>query len=179
MVYFTADCHFDHANIIRFCDRPFSSVQEMNEVLIDNWNRKVTGNDTIYILGDLLYRSADPEAILKRLHGKKHLIIGNHDNSWMKKVDLNKYFLSTALMEETTDGRHILTLCHYPLFSWNHQSRSFMIHGHIHNDTDLDFWPLLLTRDNVLNAGMDINGFQPVTFDEMLYNNRMFKKLHS
>lgn len=54
--------------------------------------------------------------------------------------------------------------------------RSYMIHGHIHNDTRADFWPLIASRDNVLNAGVDINGFQPVTFDELLENNRRFKE---
>ena len=53
--------------------------------------------------------------------------------------------------------------------------RTFMIHGHIHNDTKADFWPLIAARDNVLNAGADINDFMPVTFDEMLENNRRFK----
>ncbi len=53
-----------------------------------------------------------------------------------------------------------------------------MIHGHIHANTDADFWPLLHVRDNVLNAGVDINGYQPVTFDELVENNRRFKEVH-
>lgn len=53
--------------------------------------------------------------------------------------------------------------------------RTYMIHGHIHNDTKADFWPLIAACDNILNAGADINGFMPVTFDEMLENNRRFK----
>ena len=52
-----------------------------------------------------------------------------------------------------------------------------MIHGHIHNDTSMDYWPLLAARDNVLNAGADINGLMPVTFDELKENNRNFKRL--
>ena len=59
MIYFTADTHFDHANIIRFCNRPFATVGEMNEALIANWNRKVHGNDTVYILGDMFFRTTD------------------------------------------------------------------------------------------------------------------------
>ena len=57
MIYFTADTHFDHANIIRFCNRPFATVEEMNETLITNWNRKVHANDTVFIIGDMLIKS--------------------------------------------------------------------------------------------------------------------------
>lgn len=93
----------------------------------------------------------------------------------MTKVDVSRYFASVDLMLELSDGRHALTLCHYPLLTWKHANKSYMIHGHIHNDTGADFWPLLVARDNVLNAGVDINGYQPVTFDELLENNRIFK----
>ena len=107
--------------------------------------------------------------------GKKRLLIGNHDGSWMTKVDVSRYFASVDLMLELSDGRHALTLCHYPLLTWKHAKKSYMVHGHIHNDTGADFWPLLAARENVLNAGVDINGYQPVTFDELLENNRVFK----
>ena len=79
MIFFTADTHFDHANIIRLCNRPYESIEQMNEDMIGKWNRKVTNSDTVYILGDMFFRSKDPEAILGRLRGKKYLIIGNHD----------------------------------------------------------------------------------------------------
>jgi len=85
MIYFTADQHFGHANIIRLCSRPFSDVQKMDEVLIDNWNRRVTNGDTIYIIGDLFFRKTVPtEEYLKRLKAKKHLILGNHDQTWIR-----------------------------------------------------------------------------------------------
>ena len=94
----------------------------------------------------------------------------------MTKVDVSRYFASVDLMLELSDGCHALTLCHYPLLTWKHAKKSYMIHGHIHNDTSADFWPLLAARDNVLNTGVDINGYQPVTFDELLENNRVFKR---
>ncbi len=176
MIYFIADTHFGHENVIKFCDRPFACADEMNEALISNWNERVNGNDTVYIIGDMFFRCREPESILKRLRGKKHLIVGNHDTEWMSKVDTDKYFRSVNLMFEMTDGAHAITLCHYPLLSWKHQMRSFMIHGHIHNNTDMDFWPLLVSRENVLNAGVDINGFRPVTFNELIANNAEFKQ---
>ena len=178
MIYFTADTHFGHENVLRFCDRPFPDAQSMNEAMVAAWNKRVTGNDTVYILGDMFFRCDDAESILRQLKGKKRLIVGNHDGSWMDKVDLNKYFASVDKFLEVSDGCHALTLCHYPMLSWKHAMRSYMIHGHIHNDTRADFWPLLVARDNVLNAGVDINGYMPVTFDEMLENNRAFKSLH-
>ena len=178
MIYFTADTHFDHGNIIRFCNRPFATVEEMNETLISNWNRKVHANDTVFVMGDMFFRTTDPEPILQRLKGKKHLIVGNHDSQWMKKVDMGRWFESVQSYLETNDGQHTITMCHFPMVTWNHQSRSYMIHGHIHENTDMDYWPLLVARDRVLNAGCDINNFEPVTFQELVENNTRFKELH-
>lgn len=68
MIFFTSDLHLGHENCIRLCNRPFSSIEEMDETLIENWNHKVTGKDTVYILGDLIYRSQKPpEEYLRRL----------------------------------------------------------------------------------------------------------------
>ena len=123
MIYFTADTHFDHGNIIRFCNRPFATVEEMNETLISNWNRKVHANDTVFVMGDMFFRTTDPEPILQRLKGKKHLIVGNHDSQWMKKVDMGRWFESVQSYLETNDGQHTITMCHFPMVTWNHQSR--------------------------------------------------------
>lgn len=176
MYYYVADPHFGHENILKLCQRPFDSIESMNEALIAAWNERVTGNDTVFILGDLFFRCADPEPILRQLKGRKRLIIGNHDSSWMDKVDLQKYFVSVDSLLEITDGVRGITLCHYPLLTWKHKLRTYMIHGHIHNDTTSDFFPLLAVRERVLNAGVDINGFRPVTFDELVENNRAFKE---
>ena len=178
MVYCIADPHFGHEKVLRLCNRPFETIEQMNETLIYNWNRRVTGSDNIYIVGDMFFRCEDPESILMRLHGKKHLLVGNHDSSWMGKIKLEKYFKSVELMAITSTGTHAVTLCHYPLLSWKHARTSYMIHGHIHANTDMDFWPLLLARENVLNAGVDLNGFQPVTLEELIENNRRFKAEH-
>ena len=75
MNYFTSDLHLGHRNIIRLCNRPFATIEEMDETLIRNWNAKVTNGDTVYILGDLLFRNEkSAEEYLKQLKGKKHLI---------------------------------------------------------------------------------------------------------
>lgn len=94
MIFFTADTHFGHGNVIQLCDRPFSSVEETDETMIQNRNGRVSGNDTVYILGDVFFRNANAQDILKRLKGKKRLIVGNHDGSWMTKFNYAKYFVS-------------------------------------------------------------------------------------
>ena len=80
MIYFTADTHFFHSNIIRMGNRPFQSMEEMNQALIQNWNAKVSDNDDIYILGDLTLKGPSlTNELLRQLRGRKYLIRGNHD----------------------------------------------------------------------------------------------------
>ena len=178
MIYYTADLHLGHANVIRHCDRPFASADEMDAALVKNWNAKVHRNDTVYIVGDFLFRARKPaEDYLAELKGRKHLIIGNHDKYWMKKVDLAKWFESVSPMLFVNDGGHSATLCHYPMMSWPGMSRNgYMIYGHIHNNTNADYWPLIASRELMLNAGVDINEFAPVTLEEMIQNNQVFKE---
>ena len=177
MVYFTSDLHLGHENVIKLCNRPFDSIEEMDEALIHNWNRKVTNGDTVYVLGDLMYKSKKPpEEYLRQLKGKKHLIVGNHDRSWYSKCQLDSSFLSVNNLLYMTDGKRQYTLCHDPMMSWPHMARCYMVFGHIHGNTDAEYWPLIQRSDLMLNGGVDVNGFEPVTFDEMLNNNTRFKR---
>ena len=64
MIFFTADTHFGHENVIWMCERPYRDIDEMNEVMISAWNERVSGNDTVYIVGDLFFRCEDPESVL-------------------------------------------------------------------------------------------------------------------
>lgn len=73
-------------------------------------------------------------------------------------------------MEENAD-----TLCHYPMMSWPHIMRCYMVFGHIHGNTDADYWPLIQANERMLNAGVDVNHFEPVTFEEMEANNLLYK----
>lgn len=179
MIFFSADTHFGHANIIRFCDRPFRTVEEMDETLVANWNDRVGGNDTVYFLGDLFFRaSADRvKDILGRLKGRKHLVIGNHDLSWMDRELVGRHFVEASNFLDVSDGGRHLVMCHYPLLCWGGEGKSWMIHGHIHNNRHMDYWPLLQVRERVLNAGVEINGYAPVSFEELLENNARQKEL--
>ena len=80
-IYYISDLHFGHANIMKFDNRPFNSVEEMNKALIDNWNSVVTDKDTVMILGDFCWGLEDEWiSILNKLRGTKQLILGNHDH---------------------------------------------------------------------------------------------------
>lgn len=76
MIYFIADTHFYHKNVITFCNRPFSTVEEMNQTLITNWNKTVSDTDEVYILGDFVYKGNGKQAneLLQSLNGKKYLL---------------------------------------------------------------------------------------------------------
>jgi calcineurin-like phosphoesterase family protein len=149
----------------------------MDAALLENWNRAVKPADTVYILGDLFFRNAvSAEEYLQQMNGKKHLITGNHDRDWMKKTDLLRYFESVERMTEISDGARKITLCHYPMMTWNGAAKGgYMIHGHIHNDTRSIYFPLCRTMPNLLNAGVDVNNFYPVSFNTLLKNNQDFK----
>ena len=97
--YFISDLHLGHENIIRLCERPFSDVDEMNKKLIKNWNNKVTAKDDVYIIGDIAYRSKeDVSSIVNQLNGRKHLIIGNHDEKNLKNPKFRNCFVSIDRM---------------------------------------------------------------------------------
>ncbi len=179
MTFFTSDQHFGHFNIIRLSHRPFGTVEEMDAALLSRWNAKVRDGDTVYILGDLFYRAARVEPILEKLKGRKHLILGNHDGSWTDRVDFKSHFGSVQTLKEVAiDGRR-MTPCHYPMLSYPWARQGYMIYGHIHNNVGDDYWPLIQRRPRMLNAGVDVNGFEPVTFDELVANNRAFSAAHS
>ena len=174
MIYYISDLHFGHGNIIKLCKRPFKNLEKMNETLIKNWNSKVTNNDKVYIIGDLFFRNQEnPEEILSKLKGKKYLIVGNHDKSWLKKVDTSKYFESIDNLLVFSNGKNKVTLCHYPMMSFE---GDYLIYGHIHNNKNAEYWNLLKNMDNALNASAEINNYEPVTFNELVENNKMFKE---
>lgn len=177
MIYFISDLHFGHENVISLCNRPFSNVEEMDEFLIREWNKTVHKNDMVYIVGDMIFRSVkSPEYYLERLKGDKHLIIGNHDSSWMNKVEVSKYFKSVQWMTVINTGKGKATLCHFPTLDYEGK---YMIHGHIHSKADkLEYWDFLKAHEAMLNAGVDINGYKPVLIDELILNNCSFKKAH-
>lgn len=127
MIYFTADTHFGHKNIIDFCKRPFVDVNEMRECIINSINAKVGEKDELWHLGDfgLHLRTEDVKELLKRLVCKRtRLIIGNHDEG-----QHGKCFEFAAQAHILKDNHRSFYLSHYPLRSWR---QHFQLHGHEH-----------------------------------------------
>ena len=141
--FYIADCHFGHGNLNTKMDyRGFSSPEEMDNYMIEQWNKKVHAGDEVYIIGDLIWKheSADIPNFLNKLHGKKFLITGNHDHLWLPKYDNEKHggFHWIKDYAEIRDNKRIVILSHYPMLVYNHQFRDdvWMLHGHVHWTAD-------------------------------------------
>lgn len=175
---FTSDLHLGHNNILPLRQQ-FQNIDEHDDTLIAKWNAKVKKNDDVYILGDLSFRSIHHISYyLSRMKGRKHLIVGNHDNYWMRHVeDMNAYFDSVDYLKTIKYQKMKITLCHYPMLEWPGSryaaaETSYLIHGHIHGRTDPEVYGHIKKyQPHALNAGVDINGFEPVSFEELKENN--------
>lgn len=133
-IWLLSDTHFNHDAIRRYCNRPFDTVEAMNAAIIERWNARVRANDEIYLLGDFAFchSKLTPVAdIFAQLNGRKHLIVGNHDEknpAVMKLPWLTIDRLRTLKWEGTR-----AQLCHYPLESWSGAHHgALMLHGHCH-----------------------------------------------
>lgn len=128
-IWAISDTHFGHANIIKYCNRPFKSTEEMDDTIIKNWNSVVKDGDIVYHLGDV-YMGKTP-GFLSNLKGRKRLILGNHDNG--KDQLLQKTFQKIDVWRMFPEFGLLLT--HVPV-SLNTLSEKcpVNVHGHIHND---------------------------------------------
>lgn len=169
MNYYIADTHFGHANILNLCNRPFNSIEEMDETLIKNWNDTVSNQDDIYILGDFSFKSKNPAEYLKKLNGKKHLIIGNHDNKLIKNKECYKYFEEMEDIKVVNDNGLQIFCCHYPLVEWLGYYRNVIhFYGHVHNSFNNTTTCYAANMKNAYNVGADILNFTPKTAKEII-----------
>lgn len=152
--FFTSDTHFGHANIIRYCDRPFEGVEAMDEALIANWNALARPGDEVWHLGDFAFER-DPRrlaSIFRRLNGRKRLVIGNHDGRAVLELPWSAPPVHYA--ETSVDGQR-LVLFHYGLRVWNGMRRKAVhLYGHSHGR--------LPGSDRALDVGVDCWGYAPV-----------------
>lgn len=130
-IYVVADTHFNHTNIINYCNRPFNNVDEMNKKIIDNWNRIVNNDDIVYHLGDFGMGSFEElKLIFDKLNGNKYLVMGNHDLKRGKNFYLKLGFID-VYKKQYQIGSILLT--HYPKEINNDL---FNYYGHIHNEEE-------------------------------------------
>jgi len=158
-IYLISDLHLGHANIIRYCSRPFlfTDVTEMDRVLIQNWNCTIAPGDMVYYLGDLRYGKHALPALQyrKQLNGNITFIEGNHDNresgiipSTTLEYDKLRFLLvhDPADTPSTFDG--------------------WVIHGHHHNN-DLRRYPFINFKKRRINVSAEVLGYSPVGIQEL------------
>ena len=153
MYFFTADEHYGHANIIKYCDRPFGSVEEMDEEIIRRHNSVVGPGDTVIHAGDFsLKKKAEVEDYVARLNGRHVFLRGSHD-----------YWLDSdahEIWERKIDGRYVV-VCHYAMRVWpRSHHNSWQLYGHSHGRLE----PVGKQWD----VGVDNNDFHPVSMDRLV-----------
>lgn len=175
---YISDWHYSHKNILALDNRPFKTVEEMNAELIKRWNGAVKPGDSVYVLGDMFWRSGEEAVnVLKQLNGQKFLVKGNHDrfdSSSFKQcfVKINEY------MEVDDNGRKVV-LCHYPIPCFkNHFYGWYHLYGHVHNsfEHNMMMYNRYLMRElydkqcEMYNVGamMPWMNYTPRTLDEII-----------
>ncbi len=160
-VFFIADTHFGHKEIIGFENRPFENVEEMNEILIQNWNKTVSENDEIFILGDFAFGEKEEiQKYISALNGYKILILGNHDRvyplSWWKETGIEEVIQYPVIYREW------FILSHEPLYI-NKNMPYANIFGHVHGNplyTDVSEQSFCVSAERI--------NYTPLDFEEML-----------
>lgn len=176
MIYYISDLHLADERIFKLCRRPFSSLAEYETKLIDNWNSKVTENDDVYVLGDLATGSAE---IIKRffskVRGRKHLIVGNHDEEYLNEYILTESFVGVDRLRYINDVGRKVCVCHYPIMDWFSGNEIIChVYGHIHNKNSENSGYMYEQISNyykdkpAFNASVDVTNFEPVTLDELI-----------
>ncbi|HEY0087305.1 MAG TPA: hypothetical protein VGB37_00585 [Candidatus Lokiarchaeia archaeon] len=170
--FFTADTHFWHSNIIRYCNRPFSSIEEMHSVIIRNWNQRVKQEDTVFCIGDWGFKKSTEasdapkncyDSVREQLNGRIILLKGNHDSNNLVETIIHNVVIS--------HGGYKIFLVHNP----KHANPNYVLNlvGHVHQS-----WKIKKLTENstMINVGMDVWGFKPIKVNEILGEYSYWKK---
>lgn len=200
-IYFSSDHHFYHANVIKYCNRPYSSIEEMNEKLIANWNSVVQPEDTVYYLGDFSLAFRPVELYSKRLNGVKKLVAGNHDwchiynkkskggglKKWIDKYEEHGWTVLPLQIKPELPGLGRVNMCHLPYAGDVLDSRDNGYTDKFQRYRLEDRGELLLcghvhekwksklgpNGGLMINVGVDVWDYRPVSLDEII----LYKKL--
>lgn len=183
--FFTSDLHLGHAKIIEFDKRPFQSVEEMDAEIILRWNAKVGKGDTVYVLGDMIWKTRKDEAldIINSLNGQKILIKGNHDR-FVSNGEVRKAFAAVkdydeinVTLEDGTSRKCVVSHYFIPLYN-GHRDGAIHLHGHSHFTDESQIEIEIVEKLNSLgfspkiyNVGCMYWNYEPVTLDEILNSN--------
>ena len=166
MVFFTSDTNFGHENIIRFCNRPFKSLDHMHTVLKNNWNARVKPKDTIIIVGDFAFRNKKKYYWYSdQLNGEKVFVQGNHDKNNAIKTHITSLVMKLLKKDIFVTHRPSDIVFGYDLY----------LVGHVHEK-----WKHKIVNDGernniLINVGVDVWNFMPVKIDEIMH----YIKVHS
>lgn len=155
--FVVSDTHFNHTNIIRYCNRPFASVGQMNKVMLERWNSTVKPDDTVYFLGDLCM--GDPHIWLSQLNGEIRFIRGNHDGE-LRKVRNTR---ENMILQHGLENIMLVHAVEYLKGPW----KGWVIHGHHHNNNLKDF-PFINKMKKTINVSVELTDYRPVELGALL-----------
>lgn len=177
-IWFTSDTHFGHKNILTFCERPFNSVEEMDNAIIERWNSKVGKNDIVFHLGDFAFASNKRwQELIYKLNGKIYLILGNHDVvRWPGTYTMQLFDRVENQIMLKIDNKYKVYLNHFPFLCYdgtyrNPEDCTIQLHGHVHQrigDIGKDAQRLQYRFPYQYDVGVDNNNFYPVSWEEIL-----------
>lgn len=192
MNYYIGDCHFGHENILKHDGqnggRKFSSIEEHDNLIIENINKVVTPQDNLFFLGDVSWYKPDKIAeLIEQINCKnRYLLRGNHD-SWAKDGRCKKLFQGIYDMKQIEDNGRQVFLCHFPIMMWQGQHRgTTLIYAHLHNTAEeRDYQEFVKELDERIkirdgfrykpvrayNVGCMLWDYKPVTLDEIMKGN--------
>lgn len=185
--FYVADLHLRHRTMPRFEAKQATdgyvpkTVEERDELIMSNWNATVSKNDTVWMLGDMAYA---PEAefigLMRGLNGHKHIIMGNHDKTWVRKLgDTHKgNIVEVRDYAKVSDNGRKVVLSHYPIAFWDGQhSGSYHLYGHVHGTDEerlfQEFGKGLVDMGRfpefrAVNVGIMVTGYVPMTLDQIV-----------
>lgn len=167
--YVISDTHFSHYNIIKYCDRPFKDISEMNEHIINSWNSIVTNDDIVYHLGDVGFGNKEVLSdFVHKLNGHKILILGNHDYSrgigFWEDVGFELAYKCKQIQKNNSTENIILS--HYPVQC---DDNVLNIHGHIHNiPLDKDRQGKELNKNNHICVSVEMIDYKPIEINKII-----------
>ena len=172
MYYYTSDLHFDYQGVLDGrpgqSGRPFASLEQMNETIIDRFNEKLNKDDILIILGDVSCYKINPAKYLKRIRGRKILIVGNHDREPLSHKSFRECFVDIRETEIIKDGDEKIFLCHYPMAEWDGMFKGIWhFYGHVHNST-IGAGALMRYYPKAVNVSVDANDYYPMTANELM-----------